>query len=65
MEVLNRAKSALMIERVPTNAKSIVRTAIAHGPIKALVEGSDTVWNTNAQRIDNLVGTKLAGGGPV
>jgi len=65
MEVLNRVKGALMVERIPANIRATARMGIAHGPLKMIVEGSDLVWNTNAQRVDNVAGTKLASGGPL
>jgi hypothetical protein len=64
-EVLQRVRGALLIDRVAPNTKETIRDFVRSGPIKGLVNGSERIWNTTAQRVDNAVGTKLAGGGPI
>lgn len=65
MEIINRAKGALMLDKIPQNTKAIGRSLISHGPIVAIVEGSGLVWNTMGSRVDSIAGTKLSQGGPL
>jgi len=65
VEVLQRVKGALLIDRIAPNTRETVRDLIAHGPVRAVVNGTDRIWNTTAQRVDNAAGTKLSSGGPV
>ena len=63
-DILGRMRSAIKPEAPVRNIKKFLRTGVAHGPIRAIVDGSDDVWHENVGRVDNLVGTQLSSGGP-
>jgi hypothetical protein len=54
-----------MLDKPVPNFKDTVRETVKNGPIEGGRTGVQRVWNTNMQRIDNLLGTKLSGGGPL
>jgi len=65
MDILGRVRSAVKPDRPVKNIKLTLRTLVAHGPLRAAVDGSDAVWSTNMERIDDLAGTQLSRGGPI
>ncbi len=65
VQVLDRARGALMLDEVPKTARDTGRTFVAHGPLTAGINLVDKVWNNMGRRIDHLAGTNLSQGGPL
>jgi len=64
-DILGRVRTAIKPDRPVKNAKTFLRTFVAKGPFKAIVDGSEAVWSTNMERIDDVVGSQLSRGGPI
>lgn len=65
VQVLDKARGSLMLEKGPQNLRETGRDFVSKGPITAVYNGVERVWGTMGQRIDNLLGTHLSSGGPL
>lgn len=64
-QFLDRAQGALMLDEAPKNVRATISDLVAKGPLTAVYNGVERVWNTNARRVDHIAGTHLSSGGPV
>lgn len=65
VQVLDKARGALMLDEVPKTIRSAGRDFVAHGPITAVINVVDRGWNNMGRRIDHIAGTNLSQGGPL
>jgi hypothetical protein len=64
MQILDRARGALMLDRPRQNFMAAGRELVSNGPIEGFRTAVKDVWHTQTERIDTVAGTKLSNGGP-